>query len=239
MRLFRILRNKLILKFCLVGKDKLRRFAAIKLFENVFEPVMNQTSDLRGKWRTDVFKNENPIVLELGCGKGEYSVGLGKKYPDKNFIGVDLKGNRIYIGAKEALELNLNNVVFLRTRIDFITNFFVPGEVDEIWLTFSDPQPKKPNKRLSSPPFINRYRQILKKDGVIHMKTDSNLLFEYTQEQIEEQKYNCLESTWDLYGGLTEELDEETRAIFHIKTHYENLFVSKGHVIKYCRFKVS
>jgi len=172
-----------------VGKDKLRRFAAIKEFKNVFEPVMNQVSDLRGKWRSDVFKNENPIVLELGCGKGEYSVGLGKQYPDKNFIGVDLKGNRIYIGAKEALELNLENVVFLRTRIDFITNFFAENEVDEIWLTFSDPQPKKPNKRLSSQPFVNRYRQFLKKDGIVHMKTDSDLLFEYTQEQIEEHKY--------------------------------------------------
>lgn len=221
-----------------MGKDKLRRFAAIKEFKNVFEPIMNQPSDLRGTWRSEIFKNSNPIVLELGCGKGEYSVGLGKQYPDKNFIGVDLKGNRIYIGAKEALELNLENVVFLRTRIDFITNFFAENEVDEIWLTFSDPQPKKPNKRLSSPPFINRYRQILKKGGIVHMKTDSDLLFEYTQEQIEEQKYECLESTWDLYGSLPEHLDEETKAIFHIKTHYEKLFTSRGNVIKYCKFKI-
>jgi tRNA (guanine-N7-)-methyltransferase len=221
-----------------VGKDKLRRFAAIKEFNNVFEPVMNQLSDLRGKWRSDVFKNNNPIVLELGCGKGEYSVGLGKQNPNKNFIGVDLKGNRIYIGAKEALELNLNNVAFLRTRIDFITNFFVQDEVDEIWLTFSDPQPKKPNKRLSSPPFIHRYRQILKKEGVIHMKTDSDLLFEYTQEQINEHNYECLQLSWDLYGSLPEDLDSEIKTIFHIKTHYEKLFSSRGHVIKYCRFRI-
>jgi len=221
-----------------VGKDKLRRFAAIKEFKNVFEPIMNQPSDLKGKWRSEVFKNSNPIVLELGCGKGEYSVGLGKQHPEKNFIGVDLKGNRIYIGAKEALELNLENVVFLRSRIDFITNFFAENEVDEIWLTFSDPQPKKPNKRLSSPPFINRYRQILKKGGIVHMKTDSDLLFEYTQEQIEEQKYECLEFTRDLYESLPENLDEETKAIFHIKTHYEKLFTSRGHVIKYCKFKI-
>lgn len=221
-----------------MGKDKLRRFAAIKEFKNVFEPAMNQLSDLRGKWRSDVFKNENPIVLELGCGKGEYSVGLGKKYPDKNFIGVDLKGNRIYIGAKEALDLSLNNVVFLRTRIDFITNFFVQDEVDEIWLTFSDPQPKKPNKRLSSPPFINRYRQILKQGGLIHMKTDSDLLFQYTQEQIQEHQYVCFESTWDLYCSELINFDEDTNSVFQIKTHYEKLFSSRGHVIKYCKFSI-
>ena len=221
-----------------MGKDKLKRFAAIKEFNNVYEPVMNEVSDLRGKWKSDVFKNDNPIVLELGCGKGEYSVGLGKQYPYKNFIGCDLKGNRIYIGAKEALELEMNNVAFLRTRIDFITNFFVPEEVDEIWLTFSDPQPKKPNKRLSSPPFIARYRQLLKKGGIVHMKTDSDLLFEYTQEQISEQNYECLESTWDLYGSLPENLDEETKAIFHIKTHYEKLFTGRGHIIKYCKFRI-
>lgn len=221
-----------------MGKDKLKRFAAIKEFNNVYEPAMNEVSDLRGKWKSDVFKNDNPIVLELGCGKGEYSVGLGKQYPNKNFIGCDLKGNRIYIGAKEALELEMNNVAFLRTRIDFITNFFVPEEVDEIWLTFSDPQPKKPNKRLSSPPFIARYRQLLKKGGIVHMKTDSDLLFEYTQEQISEQNYECLESTWDLYGSLPENLDEETKAIFHIKTHYEKLFTGRGHIIKYCKFRI-
>ena len=221
-----------------MGKDKLKRFAAIKEFNNVYEPVMNEVSDLRGKWKSDVFKNDNPIVLELGCGKGEYSVGLGKQYPNKNFIGCDLKGNRIYIGAKEALELEMNNVAFLRTRIDFITNFFVPEEIDEIWLTFSDPQPKKPNKRLSSPPFIARYRQLLKKGGIVHVKTDSDLLFEYTQEQISEQNYECLESTWDLYGSLPENLDEETKAIFHIKTHYEKLFTGRGHIIKYCKFRI-
>ena len=221
-----------------MGKDKLKRFAAIKEFNNVYEPLMNEVSDLRGKWKSDVFKNDNPIVLELGCGKGEYSVGLGKQYPNKNFIGCDLKGNRIYIGAKEALELEMNNVAFLRTRIDFITNFFVPEEVDEIWLTFSDPQPKKPNKRLSSPPFIARYRQLLKKGGIVHMKTDSDLLFEYTQEQISEQNYECLESTWDLYGILPEYLDEESKAIFHFLTHYEKLFTGRGHIIKYCKFRI-
>jgi tRNA (guanine-N7-)-methyltransferase len=221
-----------------VGKDKLRRFAAIKEFKNVIEPVMNERSDLRGKWRSEVFKNDNPIVLELGCGKGEYSVGLGKQFPKKNFIGIDLKGNRIYIGAKQALEQSLDNVVFLRTRIDFITNFFERDEVDEIWLTFSDPQPRKPNKRLSSPPFINRYREILKKDGLIHMKTDSDILFEYTQEQITEHQYQCLYTTRDLYQDISENTDEESLNIFNIKTHYEKLFSSICSVIKYCKFKI-
>ncbi|MFN5911735.1 MAG: tRNA (guanosine(46)-N7)-methyltransferase TrmB, partial [Bacteroidota bacterium] len=166
------------------------------------------------------------------------SVGLAKHFPNKNFIGVDIKGARMFIGAKEALELNMDNVAFLRTRIDFITDYFAEGEVDEIWLTFSDPQPKKPRKRLSSPLFIGRYRQILKSGGVVHMKTDSDILFEYTEEQIKENNYENLELTWDLYGSLPETIDPQTRDIFHIKTHYEKLFTAKGSVIKYCRFRI-
>jgi tRNA (guanine-N7-)-methyltransferase len=178
-------------------------------------------------------------VLELGCGKGEYSVGLARHFPNKNFIGVDIKGARMFIGAEEALNDKMENVAFLRTKIDFITDCFVPGEVDEIWLTFSDPQPKKENKRLSSPPFIERYRKILKPGGIVHMKTDSDLLFEYTEEQIKSQKYECLELTWDLYGEIPEKIDPITRDIFHIKTHYEKLFTAKGSVIKYCKFKIN
>jgi len=221
-----------------VGKDKLKRFAAIKTFGNVYEPSMREPNEMSGKWREQVFKNDHPIVLELGCGKGEYAVGLGKHYPERNFIGVDLKGNRIYIGAKQALEEELDNVAFLRTRIDFITNHFAPNEIDEIWLTFSDPQPKKPNKRLTSPPFIERYRQILKPGGIVHVKTDSDVLFEYTEEQIKEKGYECLELTWDLYGSMPAELDQATRDILHIKTYYEQFFTAKGHVIKYCKFKI-
>lgn len=229
-----------------MGKDKIRRFAAVKGFPNFYEPgeeyyteIFKTAFPLRGKWRLEHFKNNNPIVLELGCGKGEYSVGLAKHFPDKNFIGVDIKGNRMYIGAKEALETPLNNVAFLRTRIDFIEHYFDENEIDEIWLTFSDPQPKKPRKRLSSPLFIERYRKILKKEGVVHMKTDSNLLFEYTEEQIKDNNYNCQELTWDLYGSLPETIDQQTKDIFHIKTHYEKLFTAKGSVIKYCRFKIN
>jgi tRNA (guanine-N7-)-methyltransferase len=220
-----------------MGKDKIRRFAAIKEYSNVFEPVIGEEYEMKGKWRSDYFRNENPIVLELGCGKGEYSVGLAKHFPDKNFIGVDIKGARMFIGATEAIEEKLDNVAFLRTKIDFITDCFTENEVDEIWLTFSDPQPKKPNKRLSSPPFIERYKKILKPGGLVHMKTDSDILFEYTEEQINDQGYECLELTWDLYGSLPETIDQQTRDIFHIKTHYDQLFTKRGSVIKYCRFK--
>lgn len=221
-----------------MGKDKLRRFALMKDYPNVFEPVINEPFPLKGKWRSEYFHNDNPIVLELGCGKGEYTVGLAKHFPEKNFIGVDIKGARMFIGASEALEKKMENVAFLRTKIDFIVDYFAENEVDEIWLTFSDPQPKKPRKRLSSPLFIERYKKILKPGGIVHMKTDSDILFEYTEEQIKENGYECLELTWDLYGSLPETIDPQTREIFHIKTHYEQLFTAKGSVIKYCKFKI-
>jgi tRNA (guanine-N7-)-methyltransferase len=221
-----------------VGKDKLKRFAAIKTFANVHEPVMGEAFALKGKWRQEVFGNNNPIILELGCGKGEYAVGMGSHFTAQNFIGVDLKGNRIYIGAKEALESNLANVAFLRTRIDFILDYFEDGEVDEIWLTFSDPQPQKARKRLSSPIFTARYKKILKPGGIIHMKTDSDVLFDYTLEQIEEHGHHMLACYPDLYANLPADLDTKTREIFHIKTYYETFFSKRGHVIKYCKFRL-
>jgi tRNA (guanine-N7-)-methyltransferase len=221
-----------------MGKDKIRRFAAIKEFPHVFEPVIGEEYEMKGKWHQEFFKNDNPIVLELGCGKGEYSVGLAKHFPNKNFIGVDIKGARMFIGAQEALTDNRHNVAFLRTKIDFITDCFEGNEVDEIWLTFSDPQPKKPNKRLSSKPFIERYRKLLKPGGIIHMKTDSDLLFEFTEQEIKEREYECLELTWDLYAELPENLDTQTKDIFHIKTHYEQLFTKRGSTIKYCKFRI-
>ena len=221
-----------------MGKDKLRRFAAVKDFENFYEPILKEPFDLKGKCNAEHFKNDNPIVLELGCGKGEYSVGLGKHFPDKNFIGVDIKGARMFAGAEEALNNGMKNVAFLRTKIDFINDYFAENEIDEIWLTFSDPQPKKPNKRLSSRFFMERYKSILKPGGIIHMKTDSDLLFEYTEEEIKVRNYDCLELTWDLYGELPENIDPKTREIFHIKTHYEVLFTGRGATIKYCKFKI-
>ena len=222
-----------------MGKDKLKRFAAIKTFANVFEPVMGEPFAPKGNWRASVFQNNNPIILELGCGKGEYAVGMGRQFPDRNFIGVDLKGNRIYIGAKEALETNLSNVAFLRTRIDFILDYFEEGEVDEIWLTFSDPQPQKARKRLSSPIFTARYQKILKPGGIIHMKTDSDVLFDYTLEQIEEHGHQMLECYPNLYANLPEDLDAQTKEIFHIKTYYEEFFSKRGHIIKYCKFRLA
>ena len=221
-----------------MGKDKLKRFEEIKTFPNVLEPPVMETYTNKGKWHQEIFKNDKPIVLELGCGKGEYSVGLAKLYPDKNFVGIDIKGNRIYIGAKECLEKGIDNVMFLRTRIDFINNFFDANEVDEIWLTFSDPQPKKARKRLTSSLFINRYRKFLKKGGKIHLKTDSHILFEFTEEDIKNNNYTCHALTWDLYGNFFESLSEEEQRIFTIRTHYEKLFASKGSVIKYCCFSL-
>ena len=224
------------------SKNKLKRFKENETFANVIQPkrdeLLADEFALKGQWRSRFFKNDNPIVLELGCGKGEYSVGLAKHYLEKNFIGVDIKGSRMFVGAEEALEEGMKNVACLRTRIDFITDFFGEDEVDEIWLTFSDPQPKKPRKRLTSPLFIERYRKILKKGGVVHLKTDSDLLFEYTEDEIDKNNYDCLELTWDLYRELPENIDPVTREIFHIKTHYEKLFTAKGSVIKYCKFKI-
>lgn len=221
-----------------MGKDKLWRFSEIQRFPNVTEAPFSETFPQKGKWKEEIFKNEKPIVLELGCGKGEYAVGLGKMFPEKNFLGIDIKGNRIYIGAKEALENKMDNVQFLRTRIDFIENFFEEDEIDEIWLTFSDPQPKKPRKRLTSPLFIGRYRKFLKKNGLVHVKTDSDILFEYTEEQIKEEGYKCHALTWDLYGPFQNKLTDKEKEIFKIKTHYEELFTSKGSVIKYCCFEI-
>ncbi len=220
-----------------MGKDKLRRFEAIKSFDNVFEPVREQDFEHSGKWNENIFKNQNPIVLELGCGKGEYSVGLGTLFSDKNYIGVEIKGNRIYIGAREAIDKNLNNVAFLRTRIDYIDSYFKENEVDEIWLTFSDPQPNKPRKRLTSTLFINRYRKFLKPGGLIHLKTDSSVLFDSTMEQIKLNEYELVDLRPDLYATVKE--GDKEQKIFSIKTHYETLFTKRGHVIKYCCFKIN
>lgn len=226
-----------------MAKNKLRRFREMKEWPNCFEPsldlVNRQDFPLRSSWNANYFENDNPIVLELGCGKGEYTIGLAKHFPGKNFVGLDIKGARIWVGAGEAIEHKMKNVGFLRTKIDFITDYFGEHEVDEIWLTFSDPQPKKPRKRLTSSLFIDRYRQILKPGGIIHMKTDSDLLFESTLEEIKAHNYQLIESTWDLYNDMSQELDPVTKDIFHIKTHYEKLFTAKGSVIKYCKFKLS
>lgn len=225
-----------------MGKKKLIRFDDIKTMDHVIEPSMDDiksgTFPLKGKWRQEVFKNENPIVLELGCGKGEYAVQLGKKFPEKNFLGVDIKGARIWYGANTVREDNMNNVAFLRTRIDFIESFFDENEIDEIWLTFSDPQPRKPRKRLTSRLFIERYLKFLKPGGIVHLKTDSSWLFASTLEQIQLHGYEMLEKSWDLYGEMISDLDQDTQEILSIKTHYEQIFSEKGFDIKYVKFKI-
>jgi tRNA (guanine-N7-)-methyltransferase len=226
------------------GKGKLKKWAEMKTFNNVVEPttkeVFKTDHPLKGKWRTEVFKNNNPIILELGCGKGEYAVGMGLYFPDKNFIGVDIKGNRIWRGAKTAFENNMPNIYFIRTQIDHIASFFDKNEVDEIWITFPDPQPKDrlERKRLTSPMFINRYIHFLKPNGIIHLKTDHEGFFRYTLNEIERCSFNLLESTFNLYGEVIEQLDSKTQEILSIKTFYEKLWSAKGHNIHYCKFQL-
>ncbi|MBI3503092.1 MAG: tRNA (guanosine(46)-N7)-methyltransferase TrmB [Bacteroidetes bacterium] len=218
-------------------KNKLQRFAELKTFENVFEFLFTERLTdfkLKGKWNSEYFKNENPIVLELGCGKGEYSIGLAEKYPKKNFIGIDIKGARIWRGSKNAQEKKLSNVCFLRTQIEFIESCFSKDEVNEIWITFPDPQPNKEKKRLTHPIFLNRYKNILKPNGIIHLKTDSTELYEFTLEVIAENKLKLLDSTIDLYGNSNSERDE----VKMIKTHYEKLFTAQGKKITYLQFQL-
>jgi tRNA (guanine-N7-)-methyltransferase len=220
--------------------SKLEKFAAFNSFKNCFTLYYENISvglPLKGKWHNNYFKNKNPIVLELGCGKGEYAIGLAKNDPQTNYIGVDIKGNRIWTGAKEALDNNMQNVAFLRTRIDFIEHCFGPGEVSQIWLTFPDPQPQKTRirKRLTNMLFIKRYQGFLKPGGLVHLKTDSTSFYEYTLEVIKENKFELLFHTDDLYTNCPPGREELTS----IKTYYEKLFTEKGEKIKYCCFKIN
>jgi tRNA (guanine-N7-)-methyltransferase len=222
-----------------MGKDKLKRFSQILSFDNVIQPKINFHSDdddLKGNWST-VFNNENPLVLELGCGGGEYTVALAKDYPNKNFIGIDIKGARIWKGAKAALDEGLNNVRFLRTKVDFITKFFKKNEVNEIWLTFSDPQPKKPKKRLTSKLFTERYLEFLKINGVIHLKTDSDLLYNFTLEEIKSNNFKLLKNITNVYKESYEKSQELKKNLF-IKTFYEKKWLDLEKTIKYLAFSI-
>ena len=217
--------------------SKQEKFIAFDTFKNCFTLFFENISKgflLKGRWHSDYFKNPNPIVLELGCGKGEYTIGLSENNQSKNYIGVDIKGNRIWVGAKYAIENNLNNVAFLRTRIDFIEHCFLENEIDEIWITFPDPQPQSTRKRsrLTNPLFLNRYKKILKKGGLIHLKTDSTSLYEYTLQVIEENKNLIIWQTDNLYQNCPDNRQE----LIQIKTHYEKLFTDKGENIKYICF---
>lgn len=221
-----------------MGKKKLLRFRELKSFEKVFQPpveeVLHRDFHLKGRWKEEIFGNRNPIVLELGCGKGEYTVGLARNNPHINYMGMDIKGARIWTGAKSTREEGLENVAFLRTRIDFVTSFFGPDEIDEIWIPFPDPQEnsRRQKKRLTNALFLNRYQRFLKDQGKVNLKTDNQNLYSYTLELV---KYNNLpleRSTENLYNSGWE--DESVT----IQTYYESHFLSMGARIYFLTFGI-
>ena len=223
-----------------MSKGKLAKFADMATYKNVFQYPFSVADhvpfEMKGHWREQYFHNDHPIVLELGCGKGEYTVELAKLFPEVNFIGVDIKGARMWTGATLALRENLPNVAFLRTNIEIIDRFFDAGEVQEIWLTFSDPQMKNPRKRLTSTFFMERYRHFLVDGGIIHLKTDSNFLFTYTTLMVEKNNLPVLFRTEDLYH--TEGIDDDTRRILAIQTYYESQWIERGLNIRYMKFRL-
>jgi len=219
-----------------VGKNKLARWAELNTFRNVIQPDhrVKPISDhpVKGKWKQEIFLNVNPVILELGCGRGEYTTGLAEMSPQNNYIGVDIKGARMWRGARTAYEKNLPNAAFLRTRIEFIGSFFAEDEVDEIWLTFPDPQPgkKNSNKKLTCPWFLNLYRCFLKNNGTIYLKTDNEELFNYTRSLAEKNNLSVLKATSDLYKEYHED------KILSIRTHYEDIYLKEGRKIHLLSF---
>ena len=232
-------------------KNKLAKFADMATYPNClqysFEQLQESGFPLRGRWHEEYFHNDHPIVLELGCGKGEYTVGLARRYPDKNFIGFDIKGARMWTGATQALEEGLQNVAFVRTHIELIEQFFAPGEVSEIWITFCDPQMKKVNKRLTCTLFMQRYCHIMPAGGLIHLKCDSNFLFTYTEEMARVNNLPILARTTDLHGEektVTTVTDAATatvdwEALRNIRTAYEQQWISRGKDIRYMLIELS
>ena len=220
-----------------MAKNKLAKFAEMEILPNVFQPrhaeVFRTDYLLKGKWNAEVFRNNHPIVLEIGCGKGEYTVELAKLYPEKNFIGLDIKGARMWKGAKMAVEEGLSNVAFLRMYAELLDSAFAPEEIDEIWITFPDPQMTKARKRLTGTRFLRLYRKILKPDALIHLKTDSPFLYAYTAEVLKTNRMRAEVQTEDLYGGGYED------KILGIKTFYEKQWLSRGKKIKYIRFSLN
>ncbi|MBN2482211.1 MAG: tRNA (guanosine(46)-N7)-methyltransferase TrmB [Bacteroidales bacterium] len=217
-------------------KKKLQRFAEMKTFPNVLQPdfgeVFRKDHPFKGRWKNSYFGNENPIILELGCGKGEYTIGLARNFPGASFIGVDIKGARIWKGAHTALLEGISNVAFIRTRIELIDSFFGKSEVDEIWLTFPDPQLKKGRKRLSSSRFLLSYQKFLRENGLIHLKTDSETLYRYTHELAVRNNFRILYTTEDLYhSGIQND-------ILRIRTFYEKQYLEKNLKIKYLCFEL-
>ncbi len=220
-----------------MGKNKLKRFAENETFGHLFQPSPKEmlTNDffLKGKWNKEYFKNENPIILEVGCGKGEYTTGLARRNPEKNYIGIDIKGPRLWRGSKTVQEEQLNNVAFIRNKVEFLTSFFAENEISEIWITFPDPQIKKMKKRLTSARFLETYSKILNSEGIIHLKTDSILMHEFTKEMIHLNGLKTLFSTDNLYGT---DLDNE---VTQIKTFYEQKFLEEGLKITYLKFRLN
>jgi tRNA (guanine-N7-)-methyltransferase len=217
-------------------KKKLQRFADMETFPNVVQPAFDEVFGkdyrLKGNWNRLFFNNDNPIVLELGCGKGEYTTGLARRFPGKNFIGIDIKGSRMWKGARTALASHLDNVAFLRTHIEMIQSFFGTDEIEEIWITFPDPQLKKKRKRLTSARFLNTYGNFLKKGGLIHLKTDSPVLYQYTIDLARLNKLTVKINTRDLYhSGIDSD-------ILGIQTFYERQFLDQGMKITYLCFEL-
>lgn len=219
-----------------MGKNKLSKFADMKTYPNVFEYPFHRLEaegcPLVGSWSRDAFGNDHPITLELGCGRGEYALELARRHPERNYIGVDIKGARMWTGAKQVDRDKMTNVAFLRTSIELIDRLFAPGEVSEIWITFPDPQMKKVNKRLTSTRFLDNYRHILRPDGIVHLKTDSPFLYTYTRELVKLNGLPVEVDTDDLYhSGLAND-------ILEIKTHYECQWLQRGLTIKYLKFRL-
>ena len=245
-----------------MGHDKLRKFAENETFSCLLQPEASSVLDkteggnslilkehpIKGHWNERMFAAAQPIVLELGCGKGEYTIDLSRREPSLNYIGVDIKGARLWKGAKFATENHLPNVAFLRTRIEFIEAVFAPEEVSEIWLTFSDPQMKSENCRLTSPLFLERYRKFLKMGGIVHLKTDSRFLYEYSKAVVEQNGLRILASTNDLYGTGRQDLSDcalrsvagesAIDALFEVQTFYERMFTAQGYKITYLSFVI-
>ncbi len=221
------------------SKNKLKRFKENETFANVIQPsrdeLVQSNFKLKGNWRASFFKNDNPLVLELGCGKGEYSVALAKKYPNKNFIGIDIKGARFWRGAKTAIEENIPNVGFLRTQIELIDHAFAENEVDEIWITFPDPQIKykRTKHRMTNAAFLERYKKILTKDGVVNLKTDSEFMHGYTLGLLHGAGHEVLYANHNVYKqeGSPEEVTS-------IQTFYESQYLEQNKPITYIRFKI-
>lgn len=222
------------------SKNKLKRFKENETFDNVIQPtraeITEQNYPLKGKWASSFFKNDQPLILELGCGKGEYTVGLAKRYPEYNFLGIDIKGARFWRGAKTALEEGIDNAKFLRTQIELVDQIFAPGEIHEIWITFPDPQIKyqRTKHRMTNPVFLKKYHQILKPEGVVHLKTDSEYMHGYTLGLLEGSGHEIVYAHHDIYKNT-----EAPEEVVSIQTFYEAQYLEQGKPITYTKFRLS